>query len=115
MDYQGYKLIDKIMLVCRDVSEHDDSYGYNSYKTCYQAYLVDPSNKKQLESARHWAKWTEYGPSYRNDEGKWVRDYEIEHPPVEFPSEFKSRWEELKTITLANVVQNRMRLKNREF
>ena len=84
MDYQGYKLIDKIMLVCRDVAENEESHGYNHYKDCYQAYLVDPSNKKQLESARHWAKWTEYGPSYRNDEDKWVRDYEIDHPPVEF-------------------------------
>jgi hypothetical protein len=36
-------------------------------------------------------------------------------PPIEFKNEFKSRWEELKTITLVNVVQNRMRLKNREF
>ena len=85
MDYRGYKLIDKIMLVCRDMSEHEDSHGYNKYKDCYQAYLVDPSNKKQLDSARHWAKWTEYGPSYRNEEtGKWERKYEIEHPPVEF-------------------------------
>lgn len=87
MDYQGYKLIDKIMLVCRDRSEHEDSHGNNRYKDCYQAYLVDPSNKKQLESARYWAKWTEYGPSYKNDEGKWVRDYEIDHPPVEFEFE----------------------------
>lgn len=35
-------------------------------------------------------------------------------PPVEF-KDFKSRWEELRTITLANVVQNRMRLKERSF
>ena len=34
-------------------------------------------------------------------------------PPVEFKNEFKSRWEELRTITLANVVQNRMRQKER--
>ena len=34
-------------------------------------------------------------------------------PPVEFKTEFKSRWEELRTITLANVVQNKMRLKER--
>ena len=87
MDYQGYKLIDKIMLICRDKAEREESDIYcksNQYKNVYQAYLVDPSNKKQLESARYWAKWTEYGPSYRNDEGKWVRDYEIEHQPVEF-------------------------------
>jgi hypothetical protein len=36
-------------------------------------------------------------------------------PAVEFPNKFKSRWEELRTITLANVVQNRMKLKNRQF
>lgn len=35
-------------------------------------------------------------------------------PPVEF-MDFKSRWEELRTITLANVVQNRMRQKERTF
>lgn len=80
MDYQGYKLIDKIILVCRDVAEHKE----NSARKEYQAYLVDPSNKKQLESARSWAKWTEYGPSYLDETGKRTRDYEIEHKPVEF-------------------------------
>lgn len=33
-------------------------------------------------------------------------------PPVEF-KDFKSRWDEIRTITLANVVQNRMRQKER--
>ena len=42
MDYNGYKLIDKIMLVCK-VKEDAGTY---------QAYLVDPSSKSQLESAR---------------------------------------------------------------
>ena len=84
MDYKGYKLIDTIMLVCRDEAEHADSHGINR-SGCYQAYLVDPANKKQLESARYWAKWTEYGPSFKNEEtGKWEREYEIEHAPVEF-------------------------------
>lgn len=84
MDYQGYKLLDQIMLVCRDEAEHEDSHGVNR-SGCYQAYLVDPSNKKQLESARYWAKWTEYGPSFKNEEtGKWEREYEIKHEPVEF-------------------------------
>ena len=36
-------------------------------------------------------------------------------PAIEFPNEFKSRWEELRTITLVNVAQNRTRQKNREF
>jgi hypothetical protein len=84
MDYKGYKLLDQIMLVCRDEAEHEDSHGVNR-SGCYQAYLVDPSNKKQLESARYWAKWTEYGPSFKNEEtGKWEHEYEIKHEPVEF-------------------------------
>lgn len=29
--------------------------------------------------------------------------------PVEFPNSFKSRWEEIKSITTANVVQNKMK------
>lgn len=84
MDYKGYKLLDKIMLVCRDVSEHDNSIGRNCSTAYYQAYLVDPANNQQLATARHWAKWIEYGPSYRTDDGRWVRDYEITHDPVEF-------------------------------
>lgn len=100
MDYQGYKLIDKIILVCRDIAEHEDSQSYwHHYKNSYQAYLVDPSNKKQLESARQWAKWTEYGPSYKNEEGSWVRDYEIKHDPVEF--EFDNSGFELELLDCA--------------
>lgn len=101
MDYQGYKLVDKIMLVCRDISEHEDSFCRNHYsKNSYQAYLVDPSNKKQLESARHWAKWTEYGPSRKNEEtGRWEREYEIVHEPVEF--EFENNGFELELLDCA--------------
>jgi hypothetical protein len=84
MEYQGYKLLDKIILVCKDKPEHEDSDYAQLVGNTYQAYLVDPSNKKQLESARNWAKWTEYGPSYKNEAGRWVRDYEIKHSPVEF-------------------------------
>lgn len=84
MDYKGYKLLDKIMLVCRDLPSRTDGYGLNCGAKAYQAYFVDPSSKNQLDSARDWAKWTEYGPSYTNAEGKWVRDWEIKHKPVEF-------------------------------
>jgi hypothetical protein len=34
-------------------------------------------------------------------------------PPIEFKNEFKSRWEELRAITLANVSQNKMKYKTR--
>jgi hypothetical protein len=35
--------------------------------------------------------------------------------PVEFKNEFKSRWEELRVVTLTNVGQNKMRQKERNF
>lgn len=85
MDYQGYKLLDKIMLVCRDLHTYDDGVGWNTFKKKYQAYLVDPANKKQLETARHWAKWTEYGGYHKNEEtGLWEYEHVIQHEPVEF-------------------------------
>ena len=103
MDYQGYKLIDKIMLICRDKAEHEGSGDYcrsNHYKNIYQAYLVDPSNKNQLKAAQRWAEWTEYGPSHKNTEtGKWEREYEIPHKPVEF--EFDNNGFELELLDCA--------------
>lgn len=87
MDYQGYKLLDKIMLVCRDLPSRTDGYGLNCGATVYQAYLVDPSSKSQLDSARHWARWIEYGPSIKNENGRWTHEYEIDHAPAEFTFE----------------------------
>lgn len=76
MDYKGYKLIDEIILVCKK-ARRDEDY--------MQAYLVDPANKKQLETARHWATYTEYGPWHRDPEtGRGAHEYQIEHDPVEF-------------------------------
>ena len=100
MDYQGYKLIDKIMLVCRDIAEHEESTSIHAKRRDYQAYLVDPSNKKQLESARHWAKWTEYGPRIKNEEtDRWEYKYIVEHAPVEF--EFDNNGFELELLDCA--------------
>lgn len=83
MDYKGYKLLDKVILVCRDIPSHNGC-GLNCGATEYQAYLVDPSNKSQLKSARDWAKWTEYGPSCKNENGRWTHEWEINHKPAEF-------------------------------
>lgn len=72
MDYKGYKLIDKIILVCKELVEGEP---------CYQAYLADPSNKKQLESARNWATYREYG-TYNREKREY--DSITIHEPVEF-------------------------------
>lgn len=71
-----YKLLDNIILVCRD----EDHYKSTD---AMQAYLVDPSNKNQLESARRWAAWTEYGPSVKTESGKWEREWTKKHEPIE--------------------------------
>lgn len=72
MHYQGYKLVDKIILVGK-VPRKDEKY--------MQAFLVDPANKNQLENAKRWATWTEYGPYDRE-----TRTYEwkVEHDAIEF-------------------------------
>lgn len=88
MDYKGYKLLDKIILVCREEASREGSCGANSGNNYYQAYLVDPANNKQRESARQWARWIEYAPWVKDENDKWVReDYEINHEPVEFEFE----------------------------
>ena len=85
--YKGYKLLDQIMLVCRELPSRTDGYGINCGASEYQAYLVDPSSESQLKSARDWAEWTESGPSYKNEDGRWTCDWEIDHKPAEFTFE----------------------------
>lgn len=72
-----YKLLDNIMLICRD-EEHYKSSG------ALQAYLVDPSNKNQLKSARSWATWTEYGERVKTESGRWEYEFEKKHEPIEY-------------------------------
>jgi hypothetical protein len=72
-----YKLLDSIMLVCRD--EH-----HRKSADALQAYLVDPSNKSQLKSARSWATWTEYGNYIKTETGKWEYEWTEKHEPLEY-------------------------------
>ncbi len=72
-----YKLLDNIMLVCRD-KEH-----YKSTEAL-QAYLVDPSNKNQLKAAQRWATYTEYGDHIKTESGKWEYTWIKEHKPIEY-------------------------------
>jgi hypothetical protein len=72
-----YKLLDNIMLVCRD--EH-----HRKSADALQAYLVDPSNKNQLKSARTWATYTEYGNYVKTESGKWEYEWTKKHDPLEY-------------------------------
>lgn len=76
MEYNGWSLFDKVLLICRKPIKDD----------IYQAYLCDPKNKKQIENARFWGKSTDYG------EYDWnTRTYpnKKEYPAVEFEFENK--------------------------
>lgn len=70
MDYKGYKLIDKIVLVCKEPKDDNE---------ILQAYLADPNNKNQMESAKNWAEWIEYGPYIPNTGYEWRKT----HNPIE--------------------------------
>ena len=76
-EYLMYKLLDNIMLVCRDEEHYKSS-------DAMQAYLVDPSNKKQLKSAQDWATWTDYGPRVKTESGRWESEWEKKHEPIEY-------------------------------
>lgn len=62
-EYNGWKLLDKIIIV-KTANNH---YKYG----CPQGYVVDPSNKKQLESAKSWGGNTIYE---RDENGNYVKD-----------------------------------------
>lgn len=81
-DYKGYKLLDKILLVCRDFASLEENSDPEQ-DSVYKAYLVDPASKSQLETARNWATWTEWSRGTKNEEGKWIREF-IKHEPKEF-------------------------------
>lgn len=61
--YTGWKLFDKVTIVAKQQKRWDpDKWEYYTVDE-YQGYLVDPSNKKQLETARKWAEqeiWSYY-------------------------------------------------------
>lgn len=50
--YNGWKMLDKIIIV--KTAKNHYKYG------CPQGYIVEPNNKKQLESAKNWGGMTTY-------------------------------------------------------
>ena len=75
--YVGWQLFDKVTIVAKGYNH----WVNNEYVTDgLQGYIVDPSNKKMLESARNWGRWVEYG---RYVPGEGYPD-KVEHEPEEF-------------------------------
>ena len=82
-EYKGWKVPEEVIIVAKECRVWDTKSGIYLTDGKYQGYVVDANNKDMLESARGWAKWTEYGPRYKNDAGIWVYEYQIEHAGVE--------------------------------
>ena len=59
-NYTGWKLFDKITIVAKPQEVWDSEHYCWKVTDEYQGYIVDPSNKKQLESAIRWGTITRY-------------------------------------------------------
>ena len=72
-EYNGWKLLDNIIVVI--AAAENTKYG------CRQGYIVDPKNKKQLESALDWGRRAVYeqdkdGNLLKDDKGILIWHYE---------------------------------------
>ena len=66
--YTGWKLFDKVTIVAKKMLAYDYKTGETTDTGNVQGYLVDPTNKKQLEAARNWG--TTYKSIYEEVDGK---------------------------------------------
>lgn len=64
MDYKGIKIYNKITIVEKTITT-EEVYNWRG-RTVNQGYVVDPENKKMLETALRWAKWTYYDRDLNN-------------------------------------------------
>ena len=76
-DFVGWKLFDKVKLICRD------SYNYED-NNLPLAYVVPEDNKEMLERAREWAHWVEHsdyvpGVGYSIVEEHTATEYEYDN------------------------------------
>jgi hypothetical protein len=71
-DYKGIKIYDKVIIVER-TSTTDGGYNWKG-RTVNQGYVVDVGNKKMLENAMNWARWTKHDNSILGDKWYWHKD-----------------------------------------
>lgn len=72
MDYKGIKIYNKILIVEKtEITE--DGYNWRG-RTVNQGYIVDKQNKKMLDNALRWAKWTKYDASILGGKYYWHKE-----------------------------------------
>ena len=76
-EYKGWKLFEKV-IICAKPWRRWIGNEYTS-GDMLQGYVVEPGNKKQLESAKNWADYTEYGPyNYETRQYEWKKHHPAE-------------------------------------
>lgn len=72
MDYKGIKIYNKIIIV--EKTEVIEGGYYWEDRIVNQGYVVDPENKKMLDTALRWAKWTKYDKSILGGKYYWHKE-----------------------------------------
>lgn len=76
-NYEGWRVPDKIIIVAKDSRRWDSDKCRYVCDDIPQGYIVYADNKKMLETALDWAKWTEYRGEYNKEAHRY--DEQIEH------------------------------------
>ena len=83
--YEGWRVPPNILIVAKDNRIWKDGRYINDGTP--QGYVVDPDNKKMLETALGWAKWTEYNGKYDKDTKRYEEQFEHVGKVHEFANE----------------------------
>ena len=81
-NYKGWKLFDKVTIVTKQIINWDYKQCRNIETGEYQGFIVDSTNKKQLETARRWGEFTHY--HYEEIDGKRTCTGSEVIPPEEY-------------------------------
>ena len=74
VEYNGWKLFEKV-IICAKPWKRWIGNQWTSDGTL-QGYVVEPGNKKQFESAKNWADYTEYGPyNWETRTYEWKKEH----------------------------------------
>ena len=86
-NYKGWKLFDKITIVTRAITYWDNKAYCWKETGESQGFIADPTNKKQLDTARKWGTVTRY--TYEEVDGKRTCTGSYDIPPEEYTYENK--------------------------
>ena len=98
-DYVGWKLFDRVHLICKYQTPCDYSSRQSKKFEGHVAYVVPEGDKDMLKRARDWSTWVEYGPRVRDeDTNNWTYEWTKKHDPIEYTYDNKDFTLELYAV-----------------